>query len=47
MVLIKRFFYNCWNMLEEVGRARTAAALAREGKFDQARKLLATNLIDK
>jgi hypothetical protein len=47
MALIKKIFHNCWTILEEFGRARAAASLAREGKYDQARKLLATNLVDK
>lgn len=47
MALIKKFFHNCWTILEEFGRARAAASLAREGKYDQARKILATNFINK
>jgi hypothetical protein len=40
MDLIKKVANYLWILLEDFGRARTAAALARNGKYDLARSII-------
>ncbi len=40
MDLIRKFLNKTWDLLEDFGRARTAAALAREGKLELARQII-------
>jgi hypothetical protein len=41
--LIKKIF----QLLEDFGRAKAASALAREGKYDQAREVINIKTVDK
>lgn len=37
---MKRFFKELMNILESMGNARAAAVLARQGYYDEARKIM-------
>lgn len=41
MDLIRKILKKTWDLLEDFGRARAAAALAREGKIEMAQRIIA------